>query len=123
MRLAIAAAVIAVGAAGPAAAWEMIGQRNVSDRAERDTMIIEGHRQYERVKICVYRNPVHFLDLDIFFRNGGHQDVAIAARVNPGDCTRAIDLKGDDRDIQSIAFRYEETGRKRRSATVKAFGE
>ncbi len=109
--------------AGPAAAWDKIGQRNVSDRVERDTMIIEGHRQYERIKICVYRNPVHFIDVDIEYRNGGRQDVSIAARINPGGCTRVIDLNGDDRDIRSIAFRYEETSRRHRSATVKVFAE
>lgn len=118
----ISAAVAALGSS-PAVAWDNIGQRNVSDRAERDTMTIEGRRQYERLKICVYRNPVHFIDVDIMFRNGGHQDVAVAARIGPGDCTRVIDLKGDDRDIRSITFRYEETSRKRRSATVKVFAE
>lgn len=110
-------------AAGPAAAWDMIGQKNVSDRVERDTMVIGGHRKFERIKICVYRHPVHFIDVDVFFRNGGHQDVSVAARINPGECTRVIDLKGDDRDIQSITFRYEETSRKRRTATVKVFAE
>jgi hypothetical protein len=109
--------------AGSAAAWDQIGQRNVKDRVERDTMIIEGHRQYERIKICVYRRPVHFIDVDIEYRNGGRQDVSVAARINPGDCTRVIDLNGDDRDIKSISFRYEETSRLRRSATVKVFAE
>lgn len=118
-----AAIAIAISSAGPAAAWDVIGQRNVSERIERDTMIVEGHRQYERIKICVYRHPVHFIDVDISFRNGGHQDVPVASRINPGDCTRVIDIKGDDRDIQSITLRYEETSRKRRSATVKVFAE
>lgn len=118
-----AAVAIAIGFAGPAAAWDMIGQRNVSERIERDTIAVEGHRQYERIKICVYRHPVHFIDVDISFRNGGHQDAPVALRINPGDCTRVIDLKGDDRDIRSITLRYEETSRKRRSATVKVFAE
>lgn len=109
--------------AGPAAAWDKIGQRSVSDRVESDTMIIEGSNRYDRIKICVERHPVHFIDVDIIFRNGGHQDVAVAARINPGDCTRVIDLEGGARDIRSITFRYEETSRKRRSATVKILAE
>lgn len=117
----IAGALIA--GTGHAAAWDRIGQKNVRDRTENDTMVVEGRKKYDRIKICVYRQPVHFIDLDISFRNGGHQDVSVAARINAGDCTRVIDLEGGQRDIQSITFRYEETSRKRRSATVKAFAE
>ncbi|NWG91170.1 MAG: hypothetical protein HXY21_01490 [Parvularculaceae bacterium] len=124
IKLLIGAAVAsAFAAAGPAVAWDRIGQRNVQDRAETDTMIIEGRRKYDRIKVCVYRQPVHFIDVDIAFRNGGRQDVSVAARINPGDCTRVIDLEGGQRDIQSITFRYEETSRKRRTATVRVFAE
>jgi hypothetical protein len=35
------------------------------------------------------------------FANGGHQDVSVRERINPGQCTRAIDLNGDDRNITS----------------------
>jgi hypothetical protein len=110
--------------AGPAAAdWVMVGQREVTDRAETDTIVLGGHRQYERIRLCVYRNPVHFIDLDIRYRNGGHQDASVASRINPGNCTRAIDLNGDDRDIERIIVRYEETSRRRARATVRVFAE
>ena len=98
-------------AAGPAAAWELIGVRDVRDHTDRDTVIVEGHRQYERIRLCVYRQPVHFYDIDVRFRNGGHQDVDVRSRINPGECTRVIDLNGDDRDIESI--RRDQDGRVR----------
>ena len=110
--------------AGPAAAWDQIGARDVRDRTDRDTITLNGHRQFERIKLCVYRNPVHFLDLDVRYRNGGHQDVSVAQRINAGQCTRAIDLTGDDRDITTISMLYEETSFRRRAhATVRVFGE
>jgi hypothetical protein len=110
-------------AAGPAAAWDLIGTRDVRDRTERDTIQVEGHRQFERIRLCVYRNPVRFIDLDVRFQNGGHQDVEIRQRINPGECTRAIDLTGDDRDIASVSMLYEETSFRRRHATVRLFAE
>jgi hypothetical protein len=123
-RLLIGAAFAAAfAAAGPAVAWDRIGQRNVRDRVKADTMIIEGRKTYDRIKVCVYRQAVHFIDFDIIFRNGGRQDVTVAARINPGDCRRVIDLDGGRRDIQSITLRYEETSRKRRTATVRVFAE
>lgn len=121
--LAISAFVALAATAGPAAAWDVIGTRDVRDRTDRDTIIVEGHRQFERIKLCVYRQPVHFYDVDVHFRNGGHQDVSVRERINPGQCTRAIDLNGDDRDITSISMLYEETSFRRRHATVRVLAE
>lgn len=118
-----AVAALVSAASTPAAAWEVIGARNVGDRTDRDTMIVKGDRLFTRIKICVYRKPVHFYDVDISFANGGDQDVAVRARVNPGTCTRVIDLEAGPRDIEQISFLYEETSFKRRTATVTVYGE
>jgi Protein of unknown function (DUF2541) len=124
----LAAAVVAAAACAsvePAAAeWRVIGVRDVRDRTERDTIVVEGPRQFERIKLCVYRNPVHFRDLDVRFANGGHQDVSVRQRINPGQCTRAIDLNGDDRNITTVSMLYEETSWRRGAhATVRLFAE
>ena len=42
------------------------------------TSSLPGPGKFTRIKVCVYDNPVHFYDFDIFFRNGGHQDVRFA---------------------------------------------
>ena len=104
-------------------AWDQVGVRQVRDRTERDTIALSGPRQFERIKLCVYRNPVHFYDLDVRYRNGGHQDVSVRQRINPGECTRSIDLNGDDRNITTVSMVYEETSFRRRTATVRLFGE
>ena len=99
------------------------GARDVRDRTDRDTITVEGARQFERIRFCVYRRPVHFHDIDVRFANGGHQDVSVRERVNPGQCTRAIDLNGDDRNITTISMLYEETSFRRGHATVRVFAE
>lgn len=124
-RASLLGAIIAVAAcaATPAAAWTQVGVREVRDRTERDTIAVQGARQFERIKLCVYRNPIHIYDLDIRFRNGGRQDASVRQRIGPGECTRAIDLVGDDRNITTITMLYEETSFRRRSATVRVFAE
>ena len=117
------ALVIVAACATPAAAWTQIGAREVRDRTDRDVVVVEGPRRFERIKLCVYRNPVHFYDLDVFYRNGGRQDVSVRSRINPGECTRAIDLNGNDRNITRVAMVYEETSFRRRTATVRVFAE
>jgi hypothetical protein len=123
----LTSAVLALAACStPAAAddWRQIGVRDVRDRTDRDTIVVEGPRQFERIKLCVYRNPVHFYDVDVRFANGGHQDVSVRQRINPGQCTRAIDLNGDDRNITTVSLLYEETSYRRGAhATVRLFAE
>ena len=125
IKACVMGAIVALAAtAGPAFAWEPIGTRDVRDATERDTIVVEGPRRYERIKLCVYRNPVHFIDVDVRFANGGHQDVAVRQRINPGECTRAIDLNGDDRNITTVSMLYEETSWRRGAhATVRLFAE
>jgi hypothetical protein len=117
-------ALACMACATPAAAWTQIGVREVRDRTDRDVIVVEGPRQFERIKLCVYRNPVHFYDLDVRFANGGSQDVNLRSRINPGECTRAIDLNGDDRNIARVSMLYEETSwGRRRTATVRLYAE
>ncbi len=125
LKACLLGAVLALSAgAGPAFAWDVIGVRDVRDRTDRDTIVVEGHRRFERIKLCVYRNPVHFLDVDVRYRNGGHQDVSVRQRINPGECTRAIDLNGDERDIATVSLLYEETSWRRGAhATVRLLAE
>ncbi|HAH11131.1 MAG TPA: hypothetical protein DCL54_08020 [Alphaproteobacteria bacterium] len=108
-------------AASPALAWTQIAERIVTDRLDPDLIVLPGPVRYSQIKLCVYRNPVRFYDLDVNFANGGKQDVQVRARINPGACTRDIDLNGADRDIVSIKLLYEETSRRRARGTVRVF--
>lgn len=126
-KIVVAALAIATSVAIPASAmagdWVILGRKDVKDRVETDTIHLNGHRDYKKLKFCVKRNPVNFKDVDVYFDNGGHQDVGIARRINAGDCSRVIDLRGRDRDIDRIVMRYEETSRKRAHATVIVYGK
>jgi hypothetical protein len=66
---------------------------------------------------------VRFVDLDVRYANGANDDIPVRARINRGECTRNIDLRGADRDIASIKMVYEETSwGPRKTATVRVFG-
>jgi hypothetical protein len=119
-----ALAALSLGAGpSPALAWDEVAVREVTDRYDVDVISLPGARLFSRVKVCVSDNPVHFYDFDVFFRNGGHQDVSVRARINAGECTRVIDLKGGRRNIDRIKFKYEETSWFIGRATVRVFAE
>jgi hypothetical protein len=118
----LAATLAAFSLPDAAHAWEHLGSRVVNDKAEVDVIRLPGPRRYKQIRLCVGRHPVRFHDVDVRFANGGHQDIKIASRINPGRCTRAIDLKGGRRDIALVRFYYEETSVRLRRASVSVFG-
>ena len=125
MKLVLAAAALAVGLAptlATASNWVLLGSKNVRDRVDYDEIVLAGHRTFRQVKVCVYRHPVHIYDVDIYFNNGGHQDVSVRTRIGAGECTRVIDLEGGERDIARIRLIYEETSALPRTAKVNVYG-
>jgi hypothetical protein len=121
LKLAIAGVLLSIGLASPAlaypgggpgpfghrhAAWELIGTQMVSFRTERDTIFVRGRDRHRQIMICAYRQPVRLFDVDVRFANGGRQDVAVRNVLQPGQCTRAIDLRGNRRDLRSVSFTY-----------------
>ena len=91
---------------GRLGAWELIGTREVSFRTERDFIPARGYDRHRQIMICVYRQPVRILDVDVRFSRGGSQDINVRNVIGEGQCTRAIDLRGRHRDIQAIALTY-----------------
>jgi len=126
LKLALAGALLTFGLATPAlaapgggygpqpaayhghrqAAWELIGSQSVSLRKERDTIFARGNDRHRQIMICVYRAPVRMFDVDVRFKNGGHQDANVRQTFRAGTCTRAIDLKGNRRDIKTVSMAY-----------------
>lgn len=124
MRMLCLAAAAAAALTTPAFAWDLLGARDVLDRVDHDSISLPGQRSFERIRLCAYERPVHLIDVDVHFANGGHQDVPVRARVQPGQCTRAIDLVGDDRNISSVSMTYEANTRRRGvHATIRLYGE
>ncbi|HVU29759.1 MAG TPA: hypothetical protein VHE36_05095 [Sphingomicrobium sp.] len=113
--LTLAGAAVAASAAMPAEAqygrWNERGWRTVAYRQVngRDTDIIRmrGHIRERRIRVCAINQPLRLRDFDIRFQNGGHQDVRTRAVLRAGTCTRAVDLRGNRRDINAVRLRYE----------------
>ncbi|MGH7005546.1 MAG: hypothetical protein ACREIP_16515, partial [Alphaproteobacteria bacterium] len=76
--------------AQPAAAqgrWELLGSRQVGFQVERETISGRGQGRFSVIRICVANNAVHFRDIDVVYNNGERQQLAIDARLRPGQCT------------------------------------
>ena len=78
-----------------------------------------GFTRQSMVRVCAINAPLHLRDLDIRFANGGHQDARTRAVLGAGTCTRAIDLRGNRRDIASVTMKYEPIARSMRRPLVR----
>ena len=112
--LAAAGAAATLVAVTPASAqfgrWTDRGWRTVAytrvDGRDTDTIRLRGHIRERRIRVCAINQPLNLRDFDIRFQNGGHQDVNPRAVLRPGTCTRAVDLRGNRRDIASVRLKY-----------------
>jgi hypothetical protein len=114
MILTVAAAASAVVAVSPAAAqyarWNERGWRTVAytrvDGRDTDIIRMRGHIRERRIRVCAINQPLNLRDFDIRFQNGGHQNVNTRAVLRAETCTRAVDLRGNRRDINAVRLRY-----------------
>ena len=125
--LATTTAAVALGTALPANAqdwrWNERGWRDIAsarvDGRDSDTINLPGRTRQTAIRLCAMNAPLRIRDFDIRFENGGKQDVRTRAILPAGRCTRAVDLRGNMRDIASVRLRYEPLLRNARRPIVR----
>ena len=114
LTLAVATAAATFVAMAPASAqqwrwnengWRTIGYTRVDGR-DSDRINLPGVTRQRAIRLCAMNQPLRLRDFDVRFANGGRQDVNTRAVLPPDRCTRAIDLRGNRRDIASVRLKY-----------------
>jgi len=87
--------------------WVFLGQASVDRKVDRDSIQVgRGRGRFQRIKIRVDRAPIEFHRVIVHYANGRSEEVDIRRRIPSGGQTRAIDLRGDERAIDSVEFVY-----------------
>lgn len=86
--------------------WELVGEREVRDASQRDTIISWGHTGHRQVRICVEGQTVRFYDVELVYFFNGKKEVPVRTFISDGQCTRDIDLEGV-KDISFVNMVYE----------------
>ena len=104
--------------------WEVLGERQVNDRLDHDTIMVTGAKgTFKSIRLEVRRHSVDFHRVVIHFADGEDQRVEMRHTIPAGGETRAIDLEGRNRIIRSIDLWYDaNTLRHGGSATVFVTG-
>lgn len=110
-------------AGGPRGDWDLLGQRQVNDRADHDLITVTSRRgDFRRIKLTVQRAPVDFHRVVVHYGNGADQRVELRNTIPAGGESRVIDLEGGERVIRSVEFWYDANTIRGRRAQVRAFG-
>jgi hypothetical protein len=110
-------------ARGQNAKWELLGQRIVNFRIDRDEIhagAVEG--TFNALRIVVRRGSLNMHKVLIHYGNGDVQEVELRYNFARGSESRIIDLPGNQRIIRKIVFYYDTDNRARAKAVVEVFG-
>ena len=89
------------------APWEFLGQTTVDGVRDRDRIIVGRHEgRFRSIQLRVTGAPVEFQRVVVNYANGTSDEVEFRDYIQAGGQTRAIDLRGDERVINSVDFLF-----------------
>ena len=107
----------------PGSRWREIARLGVRQGVQWDSVQVRNSNQrYRQVTVCAERNVVRIARMDAFFNNGQRQTFHTPLTLRPGQCSRAMDLQGQDRRIRSLSFTYQGWNPAYRGAVVVVRG-
>jgi hypothetical protein len=110
-------------AAAPRPRWVKLGSTQVSDKVDRDTILVTARRgNFKALQIRVHERDVQFREVSIRFASGDLQNVEVRDVIRAGGQSRIIDIHGQDRVIRAIELVYDAQSLGGKSARVEVWG-
>ena len=86
----------------------ILGEANVDGGVDHDRIAVTADRgEYRAIRLRVEGAPVRFDRVVVHYGNGNSEPIHVRRMIRPESETRAIDLPGRRRVIQSVEFWYE----------------
>lgn len=114
-----------VGVALPAEAgrWVRLGQRTVTDRVDRDTIVVGADEgRFQKLQLRATGSKVRVHRIEITFGNGEKQVIKKDLVLSRGEKSPVLDLDGGQRVIRKVEFTYQEASLRRKKASVTLWG-
>jgi hypothetical protein len=101
--------------------WQYLGQSNVDGRRDHDNIRVNSREAFRAIQLRVQGGEIEFQRVVVHFENGADTEVEIRDRIRAGGQTRAIDLPGDNRRINSVEVWYSAGNWGRRRPTLRLY--
>jgi hypothetical protein len=103
--------------------WEQLGIRKVNKAYDRDEIVItRAEGTFNALKFKVVDRSITLYDMKVHYGNGTVEDVRTRIHIPAGGETRVIDLRGGNRVIKKVVFRYETKRVRGKRATLYLYG-
>jgi hypothetical protein len=103
---------------------ELLGQREVDFRADRDVIDVgRDEGRFRKVRVVVRGAPIELRDVKVTFADDSVFDAASGRRILRGNSAYLFDLPGHRRVIKRITFLYRSLDRREGKATVLVYGQ
>ncbi len=103
--------------------WELLGQREVDFRNDKDQIDVgRNEGQFRQLQIRVKDAPIEITNMVVRFGNDQTFSPKIRYKFSEGSGTQVIDLPGERRTIKRIDFNYRSISRREGKGTVAVFG-
>ena len=105
------------------AGWRSIGRTVVNFSREKDEIKVLGSNKFAAIKFKVLGAPIDLISLEVYYANGGKQDIAINSHIKDAGESKVIDLNGGERNLQKVVFIYKTLPNyKNKKARVQLWG-
>ena len=102
--------------------WESLGQSFVDGNQDHDRIRVNSRNAFRAIQLRVQGGEIEFQRVLVHFESGADTDVEIRDRIRAGGQTRAIDLPGDNRRIESVEVWYGKGDWGRRKPNLRLYG-
>lgn len=102
--------------------WNYLGESNVDGLRDHDNIRVNARGAFRAIQLRVQGAEIEFQRVVVHFENGANTEVEIRDRIRAGGQTRAIDLPGDNRRIESVEIWYGKGNWGRRRPNLKLYG-
>ncbi len=104
------------------ARWDSLGQSFVDGNRDHDNIRVNSRNTFRAIQLRVQGGDIEFQRVVVHFENGADTEVEIRDRIRAGGQTRAIDLPGDNRRIESVEVWYGKGDWGRRKPNLRLYG-
>jgi len=96
--------------------WVYLGQTTVNGQRDYDRIGIgRNEGRFQSIQLRVSGAPVEFQRVIVNYANGTSEELEFRDRIPAGGQTRAIDLRGGERAISNVEFRFSKANWSRRA--------
>jgi hypothetical protein len=94
--------------AGVEPGWDLLGTHRVSMLTNDFDTFKVGDRagRFRSLRVTVRGGDVRFYAMRIVYGNGSSEDVAMSGELRDGQSSQVLDLKGHDRIVERVSFKY-----------------